>query len=108
MNLQGSNTTSTSSVSATSFVNCKANCIYVKNSQNVTLNNNILYNAYVFGAQLSQIQSVTFTNNLIIGVSGKPTLPEGSELVACIWVEEYVNALTDNVAIKNNYCMGSA
>jgi hypothetical protein len=59
-------------------VNCKANCIYFKNARNATLNNNVLYNAYVFGAQFSEIKSVTFTNNLIIGVYEKPTLPEGS------------------------------
>ena len=106
MNTVGGNYTS--SVSATSFLNCKANCIYFKNAKNATLTNNVLYNAYVIGAQFSQIQSVSFTNNLIIGVYGKPTLPEGSQLVACLWVEEYVDPSIDNVAIKNNYCMGSS
>jgi len=61
-------------VTATSFVNCRANCIYVKNAQLVTLDNNVLYNAWVFGAQFSQIALVSFTNNLIIGVSEKSSL----------------------------------
>ncbi len=50
LNLLGN---TTSSVTKTSFVNCKANCIYVKNAQFITISNNVLYNAYVFGAQLS-------------------------------------------------------
>ena len=72
LNLLGN---TTSSVTSTSFVNCKANCIYVKNAQFITISNNVLYNAWVFGAQLSQIKSVTFANNVIIGVYEKPTLP---------------------------------
>lgn len=75
MNVLGN---TTSKITGTSFINCKANCIYVKNSRNVTFDNNVLYNAWVFGAQFSQIQSVKFTNNVIIGVYEKPTLPEGS------------------------------
>jgi hypothetical protein len=73
MNTIGGN--SSSKVSATSFVNCKANCIYVKNAQNASLDNNVLYNIYVIGAQLTNIKSITFSNNLIIGVYTKPTLP---------------------------------
>jgi len=76
MNTVGGNYSS--SVSSTSFVNCKANCIYFKNARNATLSNNVLYNAYVIGAQFAEIKSVSFTNNLIIGVYEKPTLPEGS------------------------------
>lgn len=72
LNLLGN---TTSKVTATSFVNCKANCIYVKNSQGVTISNNVLYNAWVIGAQFSQIKSVSFTDNVIIGVYEKPSLP---------------------------------
>jgi len=35
----------------------------------------VLYNIYVIGAQLTNIKSITFSNNLIIGVYTKPTLP---------------------------------
>ena len=59
-------------------MNCKANCLYVKIAYNVTFSNNVLYNAYVFGAQLTQFYHLVFSSNLIIGVSDKPTLAAGS------------------------------
>lgn len=34
-------------------------------------------------------------------------MAEGTELVACFATYEYINPATDNVAIKNNYCLGS-
>lgn len=39
----------TSSVTSSSFVNCKANCIYIQNGQNLTIDNNVFYNAWVIG-----------------------------------------------------------
>ena len=78
----------------------------MKNSQNITINNNILYNAWVFGAQITTIESVAFTNNVIIGVDKKPTFVDNQELVACLYVEEYISP-NSNVSIKENYCLGS-
>ena len=87
-------------------MNCKASCVYIKNSRNITFTNNVLYNAYVFGVQVTQVQSLTFTNNLIVGVSDKPTLAAGSELVACLYVAEEITN-TSMTTITDNYCMGS-
>lgn len=78
----------TSSVIDSTFTNCGASCVYIKNSQNITFTNNVLYHAYVFGVQIGQTQSLIFTNNLIIGVMDKPTITAGSELVACVYVEQ--------------------
>ena len=37
------------------------------------MTNNVLYSSYVFGIRMSQIKSVRFDSNLIIGVTAKPT-----------------------------------
>lgn len=97
----------TSTVSGSTFVNCKANCITLNFANNVTITNNVLFNAWVFGVQASDMKSFSFTNNLIIGVEGKPTIAAGGELVACFATLHYINPVTDRVTIKNNYCSGS-
>jgi len=97
----------TSTVTASSFTDCQANCIYALNAQNVSITNNVLYHAWVFGLQVSQIKSFNFQNNLIIGVTARPTLNPGGELVACISAIEYANPQTDNIVIQNNFCQGS-
>lgn len=38
-----------STVTASSFTDCQANCIYALNAQNVSITNNVLYHAWVFG-----------------------------------------------------------
>ena len=68
----------TSSVTQTTFMNCSASCAYIKNAHNLTFSDNVLYNTYVFGVQITQVLSLTFTNNVIIGVSDKPTMAAGS------------------------------
>ena len=68
----------TSSVTQTTFMNCSASCVYIKNAHNLTFSDNVLYNTYVFGVQITQVLSLTFTNNVIIGVSDKPTMAAGS------------------------------
>ena len=71
------------------------------------MTNNVFYDTYNFGAQIGGVRSVTFSNNLIIGVYTQPTLEENSILVACVYVEEYINPAS-SVAIKNNFCHGSS
>ena len=34
-----------------------------------------MYRTYVFGAQITTVASLSFSNNLIIGVTAKPTFP---------------------------------
>lgn len=104
--LNSKNGNVSSSVKDCSFINCQANCIYVSNSYNLSLTNNVLYNAWVFGAQFHQIKNVTFDSNLIIGVSTRSSQPEGSILVACVYVEEYLDPTT-SVSLRNNFCLGS-
>jgi hypothetical protein len=68
----------TSSITSSSFVNCKADCIYIQNGRNITIDNNVFYNAWVIAVEANNVKGVTITNNLIIGVYSRPTLPEGS------------------------------
>jgi hypothetical protein len=58
----------TSSITGTSFLNCKADCIYIQNSHNITINNNVFYKAWVIAIEADVVLGVTITNNLIIGV----------------------------------------
>jgi len=99
--------TNVSTITSSSFLNCQANCIYALNAKNITITNNVLYQAWVFGLEVSQIKSFKFNNNLIIGVTERPTLSPGGELVACISAIEYANPYTDYISIQNNYCQGS-
>jgi hypothetical protein len=104
-NLIGSNYTSL--VSSSSIVNCKAFCINVDTANNITITNNVLYNAWVFGVQIVGMKSFTFTKNVIIGVNARPTIDSSMELIACFSSLFYVNAATDNVKVTDNVCQGS-
>jgi hypothetical protein len=80
-NLIGGNYSSL--VQSTSFVNCRAFCINVDTSNNITITNNVLYNAWVFGVQVVAMKNFIFTNNVIIGISARPTVDGSTELLAC-------------------------
>lgn len=96
----------TSIVEKSSFVNCKAWCINVDTVRNVTIHNNVFYNAWVFGIRAFTMVNFEFTNNLLIGVTARPTIPFPGELVACFATYEYI-APADNVKVNNNFCLGS-
>lgn len=104
INVKAGNYSST--VTGTSFVNCKASCVYVLNSEDISLTGNVLYNAWNYHIQLNQITKVVFNNNLMIGVYTKPSVSEGSILVACVHLSHYI--APGSSSIKNNYCMGSS
>jgi parallel beta-helix repeat protein len=104
-NLIGGNYSSL--VQSTSFVNCRAFCINVDTSNNITITNNVLYNSWVFGVQVVAMKNFIFTNNVIIGISARPTVDSSMELIACFSSLFYVNAATDNVKVTDNVCQGS-
>lgn len=91
----------------TSFVNCRDYCVNIDNIMNVTLDNNVFYNGRVFGVKAVTLKNFLFTNNLIIGIIDRPSMAQGTELVACFATFDYVDPTTDNVAINNNFCLGS-
>ena len=97
-----------SNVTNNAFVNCKANCIYMQNVNGTTVNNNVFYKAWVIGVEVNKATYITVHSNLIIGVTGRPTLQEGSELTACIAMVEYSEPLTGMLTAKNNFCLGSS
>jgi lactate dehydrogenase-like 2-hydroxyacid dehydrogenase len=43
------NNVSKSLVSSSSFMNCKAKCIYINTARNITLDRNVLYKAWISG-----------------------------------------------------------
>lgn len=94
-------------IKGTSFVNCRDYCVNIDNIMNVTFDNNIFYNGRVFGVQAVSLKNFQFTNNIIIGIANRPGMAVGTELVACFGTYDYVNPATANVAIKDNFCLGS-
>jgi hypothetical protein len=104
LNVQNLNYTSL--VEKTSFVNCKAWCINVDTVRNVTINNNVFFNAWVFGIRAFTMVNFEFTNNLLIGVTARPSIPFPGELIACYATYDYVDP-ADHVKVNNNLCLGS-
>jgi hypothetical protein len=103
LNLKGG---SVSNINGVSFIGCQASCIRVENSDGLIFKTNVLYDVWVIGLQATITTKLTVTNNLVIGVRGRPTLPEGNELTACLAFVEYP-AQSAQVTIQNNYCHGS-
>jgi len=67
----------TSKVIDSSFMNCKSFCTYISNSQGIVLDDNVYFNAWVFAVKVEEDTTLTqfsFTNNLIIGVTNRPTV----------------------------------
>ena len=98
-----------STVTDSSFMGCKAFCVQIDNSQNVTMINNVFYDAWVFGVEveeMTELKTFVFTNNLIIGVSPRPTVPEGQELVAGFATYKYFSPDAGN-QIENNQIYGA-
>lgn len=75
------------------------------------MENNNFYNAWVYGVEVSEDtaftanQKIYFKNNVIIGVTQRPTVPAGQELVACFAMYKDVSGTT--VEISDNECYGS-
>lgn len=50
----------------------------MQNAKGVTITNNVFFKAWVIAIEGNKVQDITVKNNVIIGVQGKPTVPEGS------------------------------
>ena len=95
-----------STITDCSFVNCKANCIKIDNAKKITISSNVLYNVWVIGIQADLATELTISNNVVIGVSGRSSMPEGTDLTACMAITSYPS-VTDKILVRNNYCQGS-
>jgi hypothetical protein len=81
--------------------------VNINNAKNITFTNNVFYNGWVFGVRATLITNFQFINNLFIGITTRPSMPSGSELVACFATFDYINPATDGVIVKDNFCLGS-
>jgi len=43
--------------------------------QNINIDRNVFYKVSTFGIEASNVRNTNITNNLVIGVSTRPTLP---------------------------------
>ena len=72
-----------SSITGSSFANCRSWCVRIQNSQNISLISNILYKAVGVGIKIyTNIKSATVTSNLIVGISRNVTYLQ--KLTACV------------------------
>jgi hypothetical protein len=71
---KNNNNISKSLVTASSFINCKAKCISISNSKNITIDGNVFYQAWLIGIEALTFGTTIIANNLIIGVRSSPTL----------------------------------
>jgi len=96
-------------VTGCSFVSSLGYSLNLVDSVNVTVNNNVFFQAQQFIVSASGMQDYTFTNNLLIGALTPADMegaPEGVN-VACYFQYEPVDFSTDNNVIQYNLCQGS-
>lgn len=92
-------------ITGSSFHDCKTFCIDVKNINNANIYNNVFYNARTLHIRALSLRNFTFSNNLMIAATKKPTVST-KELIACYMTYEDITNL--GVSITNNLCQGSA
>lgn len=63
----------TISITKSAFHNCKSYCLDISNINNAYVNNNVFYNARVKHVRALQLNSFTFSNNLMIAATARPT-----------------------------------
>lgn len=78
----------------------------VQKINNVTISNNVFFNAKKYHVLALKVFAFTFTHNLLIGVTKRSTI-NTPQLVGCFASYEVVNPHTDQVLVKNNLCQGS-
>ena len=91
-----------------SFHYCKSFCLDIDNSLNITVTNNVFYHARVFHVRALDISHFSFTQNLMIAATTRPTLTNGQELIACFGSWKEVDKTVDVVSVTDNVCQGSA
>lgn len=65
-----------------------------------------MFNARKFAVRALSLRSLDFTNNLIIGVTKRPTTTF-KDLIACFAAYDAVDPSTQDISVTNNVCQGS-
>lgn len=95
-------------ITGSTFHDCKSFCLDIDNSLNITVTNNVFYNARVFHVRALDISHFSFTQNLMIAATTRPTLTSGKELIACFGSWKEVDKTLDVVSVTDNVCQGSS
>lgn len=66
----------------------------------------MFFNARKYHVRASDITQFDFKNNLMIGVTKRPTAAF-KDLIACFGTYKAVKASTDKISVKDNICQGS-
>jgi len=78
----------------------------LNNIYDVSITNNVFFNARKYHVFALKTYSLNFTGNLLIGVTKRPT-SVFKELIGCYASYEAVNPSTDKLIVTNNLCQGS-
>lgn len=97
-----------SSITDTSFLGCRANCIYIENSEQISITNNVFYDVWVHGIETHSINDLTISNNIFMGITYRPTVHSTTDVVACVAVFTYPDPKTAKVKVRDNFCQGSS
>ena len=61
-------------ITQSSFQNCKSFCLDVTGINNALIRNNVFYNARLFHVRALRLNQFTFTSNLMIAATKRPTV----------------------------------
>jgi hypothetical protein len=80
----------------------------VNTINNAVVKNNVFYNSRIYHVRALNLQNFTFSNNVMIGATKRPTAPNPKidELIACY--ATYDDISNNGNHITNNLCQGSA
>lgn len=87
--------------------------MWIANSTNVKVDNNILHYAKKFLIYAEFVDNYTITNNLLVGAKMRPEVAGNLaetvmvDDVACYEQYQPINFATDNVTVTNNLAQGS-
>ncbi len=100
-------------ITRSSFHNSNGMAMWVANTTNIKIDNNVFYYAKKFLLYAEFVNNYTVTNNLLIGARARPELLEiltqtfMVDDVSCYEQYTPINYDTDNVTVTNNLAQGS-
>ncbi len=78
----------------------------INNAFDHEITHNVFFNARKFHVLALNTYYFNFTNNLMVGVTKRPTMTF-DDLIACFASYESVTPSTDKIMVTNNLCQGS-
>lgn len=81
-------------------------CMKINNAFDHEITHNVFFNARKFHVLALKTYYFNFNNNLMVGVTKRPTMVF-EDLIVCFASYEAVSPSTDNITVTKNLCQGS-